>query len=986
MSLDPAIVKFFTDKGYSSAQARGIAAGVSAESANNPSAVNPTSGAMGLGQWLGPRQRELVKRYGDKPTKRQQLEFLHYEFQGGDHGGKSVLAKKDPSAVLESYIRDFMRPAEGYETNSDIQRGREALGLKGGGQASVYERARAATERPAPVGDKGVIEGGKVFTKAAPKPQARILSPSLIQAYNSHAMDDRPSDRAEIDRALKAGEVVLPEGVTLQAPAPRSMMDNLNMGLTAVRQGLQAPMDLLAAPINSVINMVTGSNLTPTPFRDQVTEQVASMGGPTPESERERLVTSTVEGGASALPLIAVAGASPLVAAIETVSGATSGASSEVARQAGAGPVGQLAAGVLGGVGPASVGARIQARAGRNAGRDVRETTQAPKEALIDPDGNLTPDGQEVAAQNGITPDELKQAFGEPPSGAANDSVASQPSARAINDDLPIEVIEPAPPMRANRTEDAAPPPVDEPSPQATAQDAEALPETALARVEQGRELGVDYTRGQATKSFDVQDAEQQLRNSNGPEGEAIRQFTARQIEQVKAASNDFRSAFGDETLSAEQRGNIVQEAVRSLRDAGRRGVDALYKVAADLGGDDLSVIPDGIQMAANKVLIDEGVEPRVKAKLGQELARYGLVGKAEDVATNELQLTKVKLDDGSTVSFYGPPKQLTVANAEDLRKAVNALYKIDDSHLSQSIKPAIDDAVEEAIEALSAATGQRGPEVQKAYERARAAHQQQKQTYAAKDVVQSVVDWKKGAEGVTSAISPEQVMKRALASTSDLKRMKAVLKSSPTPESEAAWRAIQAHGLAKIFDNATTRTVNPAGEATDAISGAKLRSAVKAFGNDKLKILLDAEDYDRMMKLQRTIEDVTIPISGTVNHSNSGNLIMRLLGNVETKVTGAFAAVGAAVGGPAGAAAGGTVGQAVGTAVKARREARAAAETLEGVTNYTPDRARTEVEAVSVDASPAQSSETIKNFIDTYKSERLLAPIIAAGPQGEEE
>jgi len=158
----------------------------------------------------------------------------------------------------------------------------------------------------------------------------------------------------------------------------------------------------------------------------------------------------------------------------------------------------------------------------------------------------------------------------------------------------------------------------------------------------------------------------------------------------------------------------------------------------------------------------------------------------------------------------------------------------------------------------------------------------------------------------------------------------------------------------------------------------------VQKFGADKLKVMLDPEDFNNMMKLQRVIEDVTIPISGTVNTSNSGNLIMRLLGNVETKVTGAFAAAGAAIGGPAGAAAGGTVGQAVGTAVKARREAKAAAETLEGVTNYTPERAATEAVDAPERAKPAHAP--IKSFIDTYKSERLLAPIIAAGSQGEEE
>jgi hypothetical protein len=109
--------------------ARGAAAGAFAESRGDAAALNPDSGALGIGQWLGSRKAELIRRYGPNPTLEQQLDFLAYELKGGDHGGKSVLSAQNEDDALNRYIHDFMRPAAGKETEGDIKRGRAVLGL-----------------------------------------------------------------------------------------------------------------------------------------------------------------------------------------------------------------------------------------------------------------------------------------------------------------------------------------------------------------------------------------------------------------------------------------------------------------------------------------------------------------------------------------------------------------------------------------------------------------------------------------------------------------------------------------------------------------------------------------------------------------------------------------------------------------------------------------------------------------------------------------
>lgn len=1014
MTLDSSIVNFFLGKGYKPAQARGIAAGIFAESANDHKARNPDSDALGLGQWLGSRKRELVKRYGPQPTKTQQLEFLHDELQGGDHGGASVLKASSEPAVLNAYVKKFMRPAAGSETSGDIKRGRQALGLRGGDRVSTYDRATAPKQDAGPSLAKvyQAYKAGRMSPQEAAqfendvqtgavmlprgstlksKPAVTPLPAGVIRAYNSREMSDE--DRAAVEQDLRDGVFALPRGAKLQAPAARTNGEAFGLGVRGLATGLGSVVDLVGAPINNTINMLTGSNLSATPGRDLANAAGDAIGLARPETASEDLNNAIIEGATGGLVTagggLALSGARGVTGAvaktlasapvIDTVSGATSGASSEVARQAGAGPVGQLAAGLAGGglgIGAGVAAERILARAGRNAGKDIAEVVTAPKSAVIDEAGNLTDDGIEIATQNGITPDELKQAYGEVPPGVANDVPTEQVAARAVGEDLPIEQIDSAPPVRA--TPDEAAPPVQE-APTPTPKTPEALPETALARVQEGQEVGVDYSRGQATKNFDVQDAEARLRNSNGPEAEDARQFVAKQQSQVKAAVEDLQAAFGDPVQNATDRGEMVKAAIRELRDQGKAGVTALYKAAADLGGDELALLTNNIEKAALDVQISKVTDPTIKAVVDEQMARHGLIGKAEKM--NERGITKVVLDDGSNVQFRGEVEPLTAANAEQFRQALNAQYAKDTSGSLAPLKRAIDDAVEEALESATVRGDEAGP-VGAAYKRAREAHQQQKKTFSSKDVVQQVIDLKKGTntEAIDAAKIFDKIFDSKPEALTNLKKIKAVLLDKPTPTSRAAWRAIQANGIARIFDKAVTRTTNAAGEITDAVSGAKLRSAITEFGPDKLKVLLDPEQFGRVMKLRRVIEDVTIPISGTTNPSGSGNLIMRLLKDADNQVTAAFSAAGFAVGGPGGAAVGGVLGRQVAPAIRASREAKAAKQTMEGLANYTPEAA-----ALEVAPSAPKPTKTISEFIETYSSPRILTPVLAAS-QGESE
>jgi hypothetical protein len=154
-SLPADVIQGLIAEGIPEHIARGAAAGVVAEASNNENAINSTSGAIGLGQWLGSRKQALIDRYGPNPTRAQQIQFLAWELKGGDPGGKAVLAAGDEQSALHAYITKFMRPAAGKEATGDLQRGLAALGggtldVASGEAPSETEGQKAGEEETAP--------------------------------------------------------------------------------------------------------------------------------------------------------------------------------------------------------------------------------------------------------------------------------------------------------------------------------------------------------------------------------------------------------------------------------------------------------------------------------------------------------------------------------------------------------------------------------------------------------------------------------------------------------------------------------------------------------------------------------------------------------------------------------------------------------------------------------------------------------------------
>ena len=114
---------FFKSKGFSDIHAAGIVGSLTGESGKqlNPLARNPNSGAFGIAQWLGDRQKALFAKYGKNPTFEQQLEFVLEELNGSEKDALNhLLSTKSVADATRSFTSMFERPSK-REIDSSIK-------------------------------------------------------------------------------------------------------------------------------------------------------------------------------------------------------------------------------------------------------------------------------------------------------------------------------------------------------------------------------------------------------------------------------------------------------------------------------------------------------------------------------------------------------------------------------------------------------------------------------------------------------------------------------------------------------------------------------------------------------------------------------------------------------------------------------------------------------------------------------------------------
>lgn len=106
------VLNFFTNKGLSVNQARGILGNLMQESRGNHTITNKTSGAFGLAQWLGSRKQRLIAKYGNNPTVEQQLNFIWEELNTTENKAlQKLLNTNTISDATRAFATHFERGA-----------------------------------------------------------------------------------------------------------------------------------------------------------------------------------------------------------------------------------------------------------------------------------------------------------------------------------------------------------------------------------------------------------------------------------------------------------------------------------------------------------------------------------------------------------------------------------------------------------------------------------------------------------------------------------------------------------------------------------------------------------------------------------------------------------------------------------------------------------------------------------------------------------
>ncbi|KKC25832.1 hypothetical protein, partial [Sphingomonas sp. SRS2] len=246
----------------------------------------------------------------------------------------------------------------GGSTFDRVKAKRDQAGNAAPSIAGVYEayRSNKMTPNEAAAFENAVNDGAIILPRGAKlkrEPAAFQLPKEVIAAYNSRSMAD--DERAAIDAALADGQASLPKGAKLTVPPARTATELLRMGVRDLSVGMDSLPDIVAGPANALVNTIAGTNLSTTPFRDMAEGRTTNAIAPKPESGAEQVISAANQGAIQGLltsPLASAVGAETTVGRVltnpltDTISGATAGASQEGARQSGAGPVGQLVAGL----------------------------------------------------------------------------------------------------------------------------------------------------------------------------------------------------------------------------------------------------------------------------------------------------------------------------------------------------------------------------------------------------------------------------------------------------------------------------------------------------------------------------------------------------------------------------------------------------------------------------------------------------------------
>ena len=386
-------------------------------------------------------------------------------------------------------------------------------------------------------------------------------------------------------------------------------------------------------------------------------------------------------------------------------------------------------------------------------------------------------------------------------------------------------------------------------------------PDEALRSARAGQQ-GVSLTKGQSSREFAAQSAEDTLKGLEGEQGQRARRVFSDQQQELISATERFKTSLGgqiDATRSA--RGETVKATFRELDAAQKLNVSNLYEELAGIEGGNVRI--------NGKQLTDSADE------LIREIVPSDRIQKGLDNIFNDFELLEESV---KTKTSQGP---LTFKNAEKFRKRLNRLNPDSPSDIGviSQLKTDFDALISGATEQFPENTP-----IAEAAKRARDAAAERFDTFKAKDIVEDLISFKKGTK--TDRIDSSVALDALLVGknkVNNLKRARQVLLSGNTPQGKQAWKEIQAQGVIDLFDKAITETpdITGSGLPVFVISGAKLNSAINKMGPEALNTLLSDTQRKTLKQIQNIVSDATIPVPRTTNPSGTAGKLINAAGRM---------------------------------------------------------------------------------------------------------
>jgi hypothetical protein len=372
---------------------------------------------------------------------------------------------------------------------------------------------------------------------------------------------------------------------------------------------------------------------------------------------------------------------------------------------------------------------------------------------------------------------------------------------------------------------------------------AEDAAEQAMQRIKEAKSIGVDQlSAGAVTRNPTLQAKEEiLLKGSDSPAAAQLRKSYEDTEKQLYAASQRIIKALKGTPKNKVSAGSELQSTERAIYSNAQSKIGEIYDAAKSAPGGD-AVIPKDDILKTHKEILEDFVDPKFSPGINKVIT-----------------------------TLQDKEAQLTVGEANNLIKRLNAASRTTTNLESKTAINVLKQKVFDAIDTLADDATNPAREL---FQAARTARKELGDVFNQKDIVETI---RKKKAQYTDYIDPEKVVDR-INTAADWDKIEKSLKFKGVdgvvnPEGLAAWDNLRATKLNNFFENATSE-VN--GQLQLSLN--KLTTNYKKIGEPVMKkIIGDDKVFNEFKTLMKVMDYWKNKAPGTVNTSNSANVINRI-------------------------------------------------------------------------------------------------------------